>query len=312
MNRDLIWAEKYRPKTLQDLALPRSLLHELEQIDAAGTNALFYGPTGTGKTTAALIMGGPGALMINGSLHGNIDTLRGLISDYASSVPMIESPDAQARKTVILDEADYLSPQTSHALRSFTEKFASTCRFILTANHHNRIIEAILSRCATVNFSPAANDTNAIVRHKAALLKRAISILTNENVTYDEAVVAQVINMFYPDFRRAINMLQAKGADSSAAVAYAATSRYDELWDMITSGEPNFSAARRWIGENNSANDPNVYTELYNQALKSGGRAHVPEWIVILAKYSYQSAFVSDKELNLAACIAEIMHATRT
>ena len=303
---DILWVEKYRPVTIDDCILPSELKQTFQQFvdNEEIPNLLLTGTAGVGKTTVAKAMLeqiGCTYMMINGSEESGIDTLRTKIKNFASTVSM----DGK-RKYVILDEADYLNPQsTQPALRGFIEEFSRNCGFILTCNFRNRIIEPLHSRCSTVEFRiPNAEKPQLAV----SFMKREQYILETENVKSDERVVAELINKFFPDWRRCLNELQRYSAtgniDAGILVNLSDTS-IKELVSFIR--DKDFKSCREWV-VHNLDNDPHrIYRRIYDSLSGNVPDSAIPHCVLILGNYSYKSAFVADQEINMVACLTEIM-----
>lgn len=306
MNTDFLFVEKYRPSTIDECILPQSLKNELQGMVSKGElpNLLFTGPAGCGKTTAALAMCaevGADVLFINASLENGIDVLRSKIAQFASTVSLTD-----ARKVVILDEADYANPQSFQpALRGFIEEFANNCRFILTCNFKHRIIEPLHSRCAVVEFKIPAKDKIEVA---GQFFKRVVQILKAESITYDPKVVAELIKKHFPDYRRVLNELQRYGVggtiDTGILVNISSES-YKQLYSLLS--EKKFSEVRKWVAVNGDGDPSKVFRELYDTGTAVLEPSSVPQMILILADYQYKSAFVADQELNMMACLTEIM-----
>ena len=303
---DILWVEKYRPQTIEDCILPSELKQTFQQFvdNEEIPNLLLTGTAGVGKTTIAKAMLeqiGCTYMMINGSEESGIDTLRTKIKNFASTVSM----DGK-RKYVILDEADYLNPQsTQPALRGFIEEFSRNCGFILTCNFRNRIIEPLHSRCSTVEFRiPNAEKPQLAM----GFMKRVQHILETENVKSDERVVAELINKFFPDWRRCLNELQRYSAtgniDAGILVNLSDTS-IKELVSFIK--DKDFKSCREWV-VHNLDNDPHrIYRRVYDSLSGNVPDSAIPHCVLILGNYSYKSAFVADQEINLLACLTEMM-----
>jgi len=303
---DILWVEKYRPQTIEECILPSELKQTFQQFvdNEEIPNLLLTGTAGVGKTTVAKAMLeqiGCTYMMINGSEESGIDTLRTKIKNFASTVSM----DGK-RKYVILDEADYLNPQsTQPALRGFIEEFSRNCGFILTCNFRNRIIEPLHSRCSTVEFRiPNAEKPQLAM----GFMKRVQHILETENVKSDERVVAELINKFFPDWRRCLNELQRYSAtgniDAGILVNLSDTS-IKELVSFIK--DKDFKSCREWV-VHNLDNDPHrIYRRVYDSLSGNVPDSAIPHCVLILGNYSYKSAFVADQEINLLACLTEMM-----
>ena len=303
---EILWVEKYRPVTVDDCILPSELKQTFQQFvdNEEIPNLLLTGTAGVGKTTIAKAMLeqiGCTYMMINGSEESGIDTLRTKIKNFASTVSM----DGK-RKYVILDEADYLNPQsTQPALRGFIEEFSRNCGFILTCNFRNRIIEPLHSRCSTVEFRiPNAEKPQLAM----GFMKRVQYILENENVKSDERVVAELINKFFPDWRRCLNELQrysATGSIDAGILVNLSDTSIKELVSFVK--DKDFKSCREWV-VHNLDNDPHrIYRRIYDSLSGNVPDSAVPHCVLILGNYSYKSAFVADQEINLLACLTEMM-----
>jgi DNA polymerase III delta prime subunit len=303
---DILWVEKYRPQTISDCILPDELKSTFQQFvdNEEIPNLLLTGTAGVGKTTVAKAMLeqiGCTYMMINGSEESGIDTLRTKIKNFASTVSMDGN-----RKYVILDEADYLNPQsTQPALRGFIEEFSRNCGFILTCNFRNRIIEPLHSRCSTIEFRIPKDQKPKLAMH---FMNRVQEILEKENVSYNEKVVAELIGKFFPDWRKCLNELQrysATGTIDAGILVNISETSIKELLSFIKNKE--FTNARKWI-VHNLDNDPSrIYRRIYDSLYDSVAPSSIPHCVLILADYSYKSAFVADQEINLLACLTEIM-----
>jgi DNA polymerase III delta prime subunit len=266
-------------------------------------NLLLCGTAGVGKTTVAKALCeevGCDYIVINGSDESGIDVLRNKIKNYASSVSF-----TGGRKVIIIDEADYLNPNsTQPALRGAIEEFSLNCSFIFTCNFKNRIIEPIHSRCAVIDFK--INGSKA--KMASQLFKRIEWVLKEEGVTYDKEVVAAVITKHFPDNRRILNELQRYSVSGTIDKGILTSVSDVQLGELIKGlKEKDFAAARKWV-TNNLDNDPvKIYRKLYDSLYESLKSQSVPQMVVILARYQYQAAFVADHEINMIACLTEIM-----
>jgi DNA polymerase III delta prime subunit len=303
---EFLWVEKYRPKTINDCILPEGLKQTFSSFIDSGNipNLLLTGSAGVGKTTVAKAMLeqiGADYIVINGSMNGNIDTLRNDIQQFASSVSF-----GGGRKYVILDEADYLNANsTQPALRNFMEEFSRNCGFILTCNFKHRIIEPLHSRCSVVDFKISKDD---LPRLAVQFFKRTVGILSKEGVEYDKAVVAELINKHVPDWRRVLNELQrysVNGKIDSGIFVNLADENLKTLIGYIKA--KNFSEMRKWVGENSDTDSAQLFRKFYDQAYNYVKPASIPELVVLIAKYQYQAAFVADPEINTAAFLTEVM-----
>lgn len=304
MREDFLWCEKYRPRKLDDCILPDEQLNTFRQFVATGEipNMLLCGSAGVGKTTIARAICeelGCDYIVINGSEESGIDVLRTKIREFASSVSFNGKT-----KVVILDEADYLNPNsTQPALRAFIEEFANNCRFIFTCNFKNRIIAPLHSRTAVIEFKLTKAD-----RPKMAgrFMSRLTDILKLENVEFDEKVVAEVLKKHFPDYRRVLNELQrysASGVIDAGILANVQEINMKELVDAMRGKD--FKKVRQWVVDNID-NDPGIiFRKIYDTILDDvKSQAAL---IVLLADYQYKAAFAANQEINLVACLVEIM-----
>ena len=306
MNEEFLWVEKYRPKTIDDTILPVDLKATFQQfVDQKNIpNLILSGSAGVGKTTVARAMLeqlGCDYIVINGSMNGNIDTLRNEILNFASSVSL-----SGGRKYVILDEADYLNANsTQPALRNFMEEFSRNCGFILTCNFKNRIIEPLHSRCSVVDFKISKKDMGKLAMQ---FMKRVVGILDTESVKYDKAVVAEVIQKHFPDWRRVLNELQrysVTGSIDSGILANMQETSIRELINLMK--DKDFTEVRKWV-KNNIDTDVNVlYNQFYDSASQYFTPDSVPMLVLHIATYQYQNAFSANPEINFAAFCAHVM-----
>jgi len=303
---EFLWVEKYRPKTIDDCILPEGLKQAFRQFVENGEipNLLLTGGPGIGKTTVAKAMLeqiGADYIVINGSMNGNIDTLRNDIMQFASSVSF-----TGGRKYVILDEADYLNANsTQPALRNFMEEFSRNCGFILTCNFKNRIIEPLHSRCSVVEFKINKSDYPKLA---AQFFKRTIGILDKEGIKYDKAVVADLVSKHMPDWRRVLNELQrysVNGTIDSGIFINLSEDSFKDLVGLLKA--KNFTEMRKWVGENTDSDSTSLFRKFYDTAYTYIKPASIPELVLLIGKYQYQSGFVADQEINLAAFLTECL-----
>ena len=301
----LLWVEKYRPARIEDCILPDALKKTFQEFVKRKEipNLLLSGTAGVGKTTVAKALCnevGCDYIVINGSDESGIDVLRNKIKNYASSVSLLGG-----RKVIIIDEADYLNPNsTQPALRGAIEEFASNCSFIFTCNFKNRIIDPIHSRCSVIDFKINGSKPKLA----SQFFKRVESILSQEEVQYDKEVVAAIITKHFPDNRRILNELQRYSVGGVIDKGILANVSDIQLADLLRAlKDKDFASARKWV-TNNLDNDPaRIFRKLYDSLYESLKPQSVPQLVLILAKYQYQAAFVADAEINLIACLTEIM-----
>ena len=306
MNTDFLWVEQYRPKTIDDCILPDSLKSLFSAFVKKGeiSNMLFSGTAGIGKTTVAKALCNQmncDWIMINGSEEGGIDVLRNKIKNFASTVSL-----SGGKKVVILDEADYLNPQsTQPALRGFVEEFHKNCRFILTCNFKNRIIEPLHSRFSNIEFKVNPKDKPKLA---SRLFERAVYILKEQNVSYEDKVLVELITKHFPDFRKLINELQRYSVSGSIDAGILVNVSDENLKTLVTHlKDKAFSDMRKWV-VNNLDNDPvKIFRKIYDTLYTNLEPSTIPHAVLIIADYQYKSAFVADQEINLVACLTELM-----
>lgn len=307
MPSDFLWVEKYRPRTVSDCVLPESTKQVFQQIVDTGEipNMMFTGTAGLGKTTIAKALCnqlGCDYIMINGSEEGNIDTLRNKIKRFASTVSL-----AGDVKVVILDEADYLNPQsTQPALRGFIEEFSDNCRFILTCNFKNRIIEPLHSRCGVYEFNITKKDLPELC---GKFFERSKMILKEEGVQIpDTKLLADLIMRFAPDWRRVLNELQRSSSSGTldlSSLGSKANGNYEALFSSLKSKD--FKKMRSWVTNNIDVDASVIFRSIYDNMYEKVDPSSIPQLVLILADYQYKNAFVADHELNMVACMTEIM-----
>jgi DNA polymerase III delta prime subunit len=303
-NTEYLWVEKWRPKKIEDCILPEKQKKIFREMIEKGDlqNMLLCGSAGTGKTTVAKALCdemGLDCLFINASLENGIDVLRTKISQFASTVSF-----TGRTKVVILDEADYTNPQSFQpALRGFIEEFSQNCRFIFTCNFKNRIIPPLHSRCSVIEFKIDKEEKPKIA---ARFYRRVVDILSHEQVEFDPKVLAKIVEKHFPDYRRTLNEIQ----------KYSASGKIDE-GILVNMGEVNmqellqslkakdWKKMRGWV-INNLDNDPQtLFRKVYDSLIDNVEQ--VPQMVLLLADYQYKAAFCADQEINLVACLTEIM-----
>lgn len=306
MRDDFLWVEKYRPKTIAETILPDDLKKSFQEFVDQGEvpNLLLSGSQGTGKTTVARAMCeelGLDYIVINGSMNGGIDTLRYDIQNFASTVSL-----TGGRKVVILDEADYLNPNsTQPALRGFIEEFSKNCSFILTCNFKNRIIAPLHSRCSVIDFKM---PTSAKQKMAAQFFKRVTTILEEEKVSADPKVVASLITKHFPDFRRVLNELQRYGASGTidaGILKQVEDTSIKSLMGNLKNKE--FSEMRKWVALNIDNDPVQLFRTIYDGAYDYVKKGSIPQLVLHIADYQYKSAFVADQEINMVAFLTEVM-----
>lgn len=299
-----LWVEKYRPQIINDCILPKSLKDSFVDIVKSGNmpNMILSGGAGTGKTTVAKALCqemGVDLLFINGSEESGIDVLRSKIKQFASSVSL-----SGGTKVVLIDEADYLNPNsTQPAMRAFIEEFSANCRFILTCNFKNRIIEPLHSRCTVIDFTL---NKKTLASLASKFMARLQGILKAEGVEADAAALAQLICKHAPDWRRVINECQRYALNGSigADILAAADGEFEVLRESLKT--KNFKAMREWVATT-AADSVHVFRKIYDCMDLWIEPASKPAAVLILAEYGYKSGFVADKEINLVAACTELM-----
>ena len=304
---DALWVEKYRPATIEECILPSHLKSQFQEIVATGEipNMLLSGTAGLGKTTVARAICNEldlDYILINASESGNIDTLRGKIKQFASSISL-----QGGYKVVILDEADYLNAQsTQPALRGFIEEFSANCRFILTCNFKNKIIEPLHSRCGVIEFNTSKKDMADLC---GQFMKRTMTILETEGVSVSNPnLVAELIMRHAPDWRRVLNELQrhSRGGELQLDVLSKSTSsNIADLFGFLKAKD--FKSMRKWVANNMDVDSAAIFRGIYDSMDGVVSPNAVPQLILVLADYQYKAAFVADAELNMVACLTEIM-----
>ena len=308
MKDEFLWVEKYRPKTIEDCILPENIKKTFKDFLNKGEvpNLLLSGPAGCGKTTVAKALCaelGVDVYVINGSDEGRfLDTVRNNEKNFASTVSL--SSDAK-HKVIIIDEADNTTPDVQLLLRASIEEFSGNCRFIFTCNYKNKIIEPLHSRCAVVEFGIRGKEKQEIA---ASFFTRLNFILEQERCEADKKVLAELINKHFPDWRRVLNECQrysVSGKIDSGILAHFSDVRVNDLVKNLK--EKNFPEVRKWC-VNNLDNDPGMLLRrIFDSLSNSLVSTSIPAAVLILAKYQYQIAFVADQEINLLACLTEIM-----
>ena len=303
---EYLYVEKYRPHKIEDCILPDRLKSVFQDYVTKGDipNLMLTGTAGCGKTTVAKAMCdeiGCNYLFINSSDERGIDTLRTKIKGYASTVSL-----TGGRKVIILDEADYLTPEAQAGLRGAIEEFSENCSFIFTCNFKARLIDALHSRCSVIDFALKGNEKAQMA---AQMFKRLTVILKEEDITYDKDVLGKIVQRYFPDYRRTLNELQrystSGNIDAGVLSQVESVRKLDDLIKALK--EKDFSTMRKWVVNNSDIDQSRIFRSIYDNLCVYLKPESVPMAVVTLAKYQYQSAFVADQELNLVACLTELM-----
>ncbi len=303
---EFLWVEKYRPRKVEECVLSQDLKKIFQNVLDKGElqNMMFTGTAGTGKTTVARALCNEldlDYIIINRSEESGIDTLRNKIKQFASSVSL-----SGGLKVVILDEADYLNPQsTQPALRGFIEEFSANCRFILTCNFKNRIIEPLHSRTSVIEFAMPKKEKEALA---GQFMQRVQQILSVESINSEPAVIAELIMKYFPDFRRTLNELQRYsnfGKIDSGILVNANDIALDTLMNALKIKD--FRKMRQWVADNIDIEPASMFRKVYDNMNEYVEPQSIPQLVLILADYQYKNSFVADHELNMVACLTEVM-----
>ena len=307
MDNNTLWVEKFRPKQIEDCILPTEIKTTFQSIVDSGEipNLLLTGSPGIGKTTVAKALCNQldcDSIMINGSDEGRmIDTLRTTVVNYASTVSL-----SGGKKVIIIDEADYMNKDSVQpALRGVIEEFSKNCRFIFTCNFKNRIIPALHSRCSVVDFVISKDSKPTVAMQ---MLENVKWILNEEKVKFDEKILADLILKYFPDFRRVINELQKyslNGVIDDGILKQSSDENFNELFVALKGKD--FSGMRKWVAQNIDNDHVRLYRQIYDTLNKRFEKLSIPQAVLTIADYSYKSAFVADQEVNMVACLTELM-----
>lgn len=304
--KEFLWVEKYRPKKIEDCILPSRIKNTFQSyIDTKQIpNLMLAGSAGVGKTTVAKAMCGQlgiSHMLINSSDERGIDIFRIKVKNYASTLSMIGG-----KKVIILDEADYLTKDAQAAFRGLLEEFSHNCTFILTCNIKSKLIDAIHSRCSVIDFTLKKDEKPKMA---SQFYKRIRNILEIENVKFDDNALTQIVQIYFPDYRRTINELQrfAKSGFIDVDIVAQITDVKNIEGLVKNLKNKDFSEMRKWVVVNSDNEPARVYRKIYDSLYDYLKPHSIPQAVVILARYQYQSAFVADQEVNLVACLTEIM-----
>ena len=308
MRDEFLWVEKYRPKTIEECILPENIKTTFQNFLDKGEvpNLLLAGPAGCGKTTVAKALCnelGVDVYVINGSDEGRfLDTVRNTAKNFASTVSLASTAK---HKVIIIDEADNTTNDVQLLLRAFTEEFSGNCRFIFTCNFKNKIIEPLHSRCAVVEFGIGGKQKPAIA---ASFFKRIQQILDAEGIEYDHKVLVELINKHFPDWRRVLNECQRYSAGGKIDAGILATFGDVKVNELVKNLKTkNFPEVRKWIVANLDNDTTVLLRRIYDALYDALENNSIPAAVLVIAKYQYQGAFVADQEINMLACLTEIM-----
>jgi DNA polymerase III delta prime subunit len=303
---EFIWAEKYRPTTIEECILPKrikELLNTYKNIHSRIPNLLFEGPPGNGKTSAAMALCdevGVDWIKINASKNRGIDFLRTQIADYASSISL-----SGKGKCIILDEADYLTPEAQAAFRGLVEEFSSNCTFILTCNYASRLSDAIKSRMATISFKSEKSEE---VDLKFAMFNKLKKMLSDEGVKYDDKAIIKIISLYFPDFRKTIGELQKHSSTGTfifSSEENNSVETFEKLLEYIK--RKDFNSCLKWVGANQEMNALSIYRKIYDGLYEYFQPHCIPQVVLLIAKYQYQHVIAPDPQVNLTAFLVELM-----
>ena len=308
MSDEFLWVEKYRPKTIEECILPEITKKTFKDFVEKGEvpNLLLSGPAGCGKTTVAKALCnelGVDVYVINGSDEGRfLDTVRNNAKNFASTVSLTSD---SKHKVIIIDEADNTTPDVQLLLRASIEEFSNNCRFIFTCNYKNKIIEPLHSRCAVIEFGIKGKQKQEIA---TCFFKRLNTILEQERIEVDKKALAQLINNHFPDWRRVLNECQRYAVGGKIDSGILATFTDVQVNDLVKNlKEKNFPQVRKWVVDNLDNDTGVLLRRIYDSLYTSLVSSSIPAAVLIIAKYQYQIAFVADQEINLLACLTEIM-----
>ena len=308
MHDDFLWVEKYRPKKVGDCILTQDVKDTFSSFVDQGEipNLLLSGTAGVGKTTIAKALCNElnaDFYVINGSDEGRfLDTVRNQAQNFAATVSLT---GGAKHKILIIDEADNTTPDVQLLLRASIEEFQKNCRFIFTCNFKNKIIEPLHSRTTVIDFNVRGKSKQLLA---GEFFTRCRDILSKEKVTFNNKVVAEVIQKYFPDFRRTLNELQRYASTGSIDTGILATlgdAKIDTLVDSMR--DKKFNDVKAWVQQNLDSDPASIMRNLYDNLTGVMDGPSTAAAVLIIADYQYKSAFVADQEVNLLACLTQLM-----
>lgn len=305
MNNAFLWVSQYAPVDIGDCILPASIKKTFQEFVISGKipNLILSGGPGVGKTSSARALCnviGADLMFMNASSERGIDDVRNKMFSFGSTTSMTGD-----RKVILLDEADNLTGDAQKALRAAIEELQNNCSFILTCNYKNKLIPALHSRCAVIDFTIPAKEKPALA---AAFFQRVCTILDHHLIKYDKKVIAKFVEKHFPDFRRCLNELQrySQGGEiDSGLLSEVGNISVKELIGFLK--DKKYGEVRKWVVENLD-NDVNlIVRSVYDELSPHLEPSSIPQSVMTMAEYSYKSAFVVDQEINLMAMFVELM-----
>lgn len=307
INDDFLFVNKYAPTKIEDCILPEHIKNFFIQVRDSKEvpNLILSGSQGCGKTSTILALSNELKLdfmMINGSEEGRfIDTIRNKVQSYASTVSLSNT----GKKILLIDEADNLTHDCQLALRGAIEKLQKNCIFIFTCNYKNKILPPLHSRCSVIEFTIPPKEKPKLALQFFTRLK---NILQSENIEYEDKVLAELVQKYFPDYRRTLNELQrytSTGELDIGSISASSQKNIEELMGYLK--EKDFKEVKKWTVQNVDNDVSKLYRQIYDELFRTLVPSSLPSAIILLADYQYKNSFVADAEINLLACLVEIM-----